>query len=416
MRYSIRVRESFLFILVCCIFIQTAWAQSSSLEEIEDKALKPKPLRFARVYLPSASTIPESAKWYLIESNYFQKTGSYDQNGELTSLQNEDAFSMTDIQGSMFYGYSDNLQFGVGGRARMVSSQSSTAELSNSGFESYFLKINYNFGMLNNWQMAAIGEYRQTTYSNTYGTAAQVPAGEIVLGDDGADISLGGAITYKLSSDHFLNTTILYAIPPSQLSQEMRYDVHSAWAYTRFAMLLGLAGVYSLQTDPFTDDVANRPQTSTGVTSRFNSLNRSWIAPYIGLNVAFEEFSLGFKGAKTVAGSSFDEGIELGMSFSWGTRSSIAVDKKVSSFKEYLIEASVIKVSPRGKFIKIDKGITSDVEKGMTFDIYKSDYFGGNELVVSGVVYDLGADWAVIRIDKQYKNLPLENGMTARGK
>ena len=76
----------------------------------------------------------------------------------------------------------------------------------------------------------------------------------------------------------------------------------------------------------------------------------------------------------------------------------------------------MIKVSPRGKFLKIDKGITSDVEKGMVFDIYKSDFFGGNKLLFSSTVIDLGSDWSIVQINKIFIEHPLEIGLVARGK
>ena len=82
---------------------------------------------------------------------------------------------------------------------------------------------------------------------------------------------------------------------------------------------------------------------------------------------------------------------------------------------EYLVEASVVKISPRGKFLKIDKGIAGDVEKGMKIDIYQADFFGGNLLVVSGVVLQVGVDWAIVKITKRFRDIQIKIGFTARG-
>ena len=74
-----------------------------------------------------------------------------------------------------------------------------------------------------------------------------------------------------------------------------------------------------------------------------------------------------------------------------------------------------LKVSPRGKFVKIDRGVASDVEKGMKFDIYRTDYFGGNKLMATGVVYQAGADWSIVKLVKKYGAGSLKKGDTARG-
>ena len=88
---------------------------------------------------------------------------------------------------------------------------------------------------------------------------------------------------------------------------------------------------------------------------------------------------------------------------------------KVQSFKEYEIEAEVIKVSPRGKFVKIDKGLAHDISKGMVFDLYQADVFGGNTLVAKGVIREVSASWSVIKIHKKYTKLRVKKGYIARG-
>jgi hypothetical protein len=89
---------------------------------------------------------------------------------------------------------------------------------------------------------------------------------------------------------------------------------------------------------------------------------------------------------------------------------------KIDSFKEYQIEGSVLKVSARANFIKIDQGLSTDVEKGMLFDIYQTDYFGGNVLVASGYIQEVGSDWSVIKLTKKYSDIQIKPGFAARGK
>ena len=91
--------------------------------------------------------------------------------------------------------------------------------------------------------------------------------------------------------------------------------------------------------------------------------------------------------SQTVAGTSTDKSFDALFSLAWTSGGKSSAEKFEDSFKEYTTEATIIKVSPRGRFFKIDKGLAQDVTKGSRVDIYKSDYFGGNKLVGSGVVH-----------------------------
>jgi hypothetical protein len=73
----------------------------------------------------------------------------------------------------------------------------------------------------------------------------------------------------------------------------------------------------------------------------------------------------------------------------------------IESFKEYEVEATVVRISPRGIFIKIDKGVGDDVSKGMVMDIFQFDYMGGNILTARGIVYEVDADSSVIKVVKK---------------
>ena len=102
-----------------------------------------------------------------------------------------------------------------------------------------------------------------------------------------------------------------------------------------------------------------------------------------------------------------------------GTKTCIAIgpdeEEKIEQFKEYDVEATIVKISPRGKFVKIDQGLSGDFAKGMKVDIYKADYFGGNILAASGVVYKVKVDSAIVKITKKYRKMKIEKGFVVRG-
>ena len=152
-----------------------------------------------------------------------------------------------------------------------------------------------------------------------------------------------------------------------------------------------------------------------GPSNLFNSLNRQYVAPYIGVNYAFNNSLLSLKGESVISGRSTDKGNLIALGITWNSDGVTPEFEKINSFKEYHIEGSVLKVSARGNFVKIDQGLTTDVEKGAKFDIYQTDYFGGNILVASGVVFNVGTDWAVIKVLKKYKEIDIKPGFAARG-
>ena len=133
------------------------------------------------------------------------------------------------------------------------------------------------------------------------------------------------------------------------------------------------------------------------------------------MNYSFDKAIFAIKGQTVASGVSTDKGNSIIVSLVWGTEGVTAESIKVDSFKEYQVDGSVLKASVRGNFIKIDQGLSTDVEKGMKFDIYQTDYFGGNVLVASGVAYEIGADWSIIKIVKKYKEIDIQPGFAARG-
>ena len=85
-------------------------------------------------------------------------------------------------------------------------------------------------------------------------------------------------------------------------------------------------------------------------------------------------------------------------------------------FKEYELEAAVVKLSPKQQFIIIDKGLSNDVRNGQRFDLFHFDYLGGNVLLARAVVIQVNADQAVLKITSRFSTKhPVKVGTVARG-
>ncbi len=351
--------------------------------------------------------------------NYFSTIATFDKDGLEEELDEGTSLTMMDIDSNIRYGFGDQLELRVGFKYRQVATEQTSGNeslsLSNSGLESYWLGAKYAFKPSGRWRFAIDTRYKMTSYTNEEYAPGTTPAEEIILGDSGTEIQLGLHGSYQSSKTHFWNAYVAYNMPANNMSQEVVYFAETAWAYTKWGFRAGLKGVYSLGMDDFKDVPEDKPLQSSGPTAMFNSINRSWMTPYLGINYAFESFRLELVGAQRISGTSADKGMEALAKIVWNSKGVTRDELKISRFKEYEIEATIIKISPRKKFVKIDMGISQDVDKGMKMDIFQTDFFGGNVLVAQGVVYEVGADWAIIKILKRYKKTPIKNGFTARG-
>ncbi|MBI2520955.1 MAG: hypothetical protein HYV97_11075 [Bdellovibrio sp.] len=383
----------------------------------DDFALAPKFEKRVETYRPHAYALDKRAKEIYLKGDYFSKTSTFDKDGNSTPLNEGESYQEINGIFGLNYGVGEKLQMGLEGRFRNNQSETTLGSSSSSGFESLMVQARYSFGREGSWAFAMGGWYRQALYSvQEYAYNEAPPANELVLGEGGADIAVGGLMAYRFSTHHYLSTEVYYVRRPSHISPEIQYNVHMAWPYTKIAFILGADGIYSMEQDPYNDNLSRRPLRATGATARYNSVNRSEVAPYLGINLSFNRVRIDLKASSVMAGASTDEGVIYALALVWGQTGITAKDKKLAKFKEYHVEGSVTKVSPRGKFLKIDQGISTDVEKGMKIDIFKTDFFGGNILVASGEVFELGSDWAIVKITEQYRtDVPLAVGLTARG-
>lgn len=358
-----------------------------------------------------------NSKAYSIEAlaSVFNTNAHYDVEGTEYAMIPDGSYRMIDTDLKISYGISSRIEASVFAKLRNVSSSDGINSASNSGPESIGVEGKYAFLPINGLRYAVGVRYRQTLYTNTRYTLAQIrPVDEVILGDDGSEYGVDLYSTY-LANPWKLDFKIGYNAPPNDLSSEILFKVEGLYQFSKLGLLAGVEGIYSLKRDQYTDTPSLKPLMNVGQSTQFNSLNREKTAPYVGLNYAFDKFLFFLKGQAIIAGKSTDKGSLALAGINWSSVGISAESIKVDSFKEYHIDGSVLKVSARGNFIKIDQGLSTDVEKGSKFDIYQTDYFGGNVLVASGLVYEVGSDWAVIKVTKKYKEIEIKPGFAARG-
>ncbi len=374
---------------------------------------------YAHLYRPPGKTLEEKAYEYELIGRAFQTTGTFDSDGTEFVLGDNESFLQLQSDFILRYGMNDNFQLSGGLRFRQVTAEYAIGaedySTTKSGVESYFFEMKYS--QKSSTQLSYSFDFwaRQTAYENTsYINDTEIPEDEVLIGDSGSSYYGGLSVSYMRAKDHYLNAVAGYHQPGNDLSAEVPYDINTVWTWTRFALLLGVEGIFSLGADEFSDAPSNKQAQGRGPSALYNSINRQWMAPKAAAYYAFGSWRLGLQVASRMSGVSTDKGTEFMVSLLKASRGKTVTSKVKQKFKEYRIEGTVLKVSPRGKFVRIDQGLSQDVEKGMKFDIYQTDFFGGNELIATAIAYEVAIDKAILKIVKMYSRKRVKKGFVAR--
>ena len=387
-----------------CIFlfasISGAWAQTS--------------------YVAPTKTLQSKAYQLGFAGDYFNSSKRIDKDGKETSFTDGEKFSRLQGEVTGFYGLTDQFQIGGGVRFRqnastMMNSSNEEETDTSTGVQSTFVNLMYAFKPVDRLRYVIEGSFRYMPYTNEESTGSDV--GSLILGDDGSEYSGGVGVTYASKTNNFLTLRTGLRSPGRDLSSEIYWQVEGALAWRYVALVAGVDGVSSMNNDPHEDEPANKPNYNRGVSELYNSTNREWIAPYAGINLALgKNWRMEFKGSQVVSGRSTDLGTSFGIALIRRVDESKKTQRADTKFKEYDIEATITKVSPKQGYVVIDKGVSDDVQKGMKIDFYEFDYVGGNVLLARGTVIQTKASTAIVKITQTYNTKKaLKEGVIARG-
>ena len=367
----------------------------------------------ARIFAQSLKMDGIKVEW---ENLYHFKTASFDSTGVLEELNAGEDFFLIHSNARGYYGLNQWLTLFGGGGIRYISSATLDQTITNMNLENFSvgarLKISDFGGIIGLFDF----ELKQKAYSNNFYSTGGAPTDDIVLGNDGTSYRLGLSLTKSFAESHFIQGLVNYVIQPSYLSDEMNYDVQYLYQGSSLQIGLGFTGIFSLKTHPYSDNPAARPEVSRGVTRLFNGVNQEEFVPYAELGFKIGKALITTRASKTLSGVDTDEAFRIGLNIVFGIEGNDGQVNRDNVFKEYSNSAKIIKVSPRGNFFKINQGISTNVEKGTIVDIYQSDFFGGNILVGSGVVFSVETDTAVVKMVNIYQKIPIKEGFLVRFK
>lgn len=368
-------------------------------------------------YIPKAQVMGEEAFGFEVEGRHFETTGYYDYYQKFIGLNSNQSYSQTDTSALLRYGFNGLFEINGGGRTRQVHSRNTLQDQSRFDFESFHFGAKYSFPRQSKRTVWTLyGDVNFTTFNHPTYEDGNIDQ-PISLGDKGTTYEAGLAFSWSPNGSWYFGLEAGFRQPQGRQSQELPYSGEIAYRWSGAALVIGMEGIYSLENGLYSGSPLDKPPVDLASTNLYNAVDREWMKPFGKLQIRLaSQWVLGMTYKRVVYGRDTDQGNEYLLRLSFWTEGKNRDRAKVSSFKEYDVEASVIKISPRGSFIKIDKGVSDDIEKGMKFDIYEFDYLGGNVLVAEGRAYEVSAETTIIKINKRYRRIPVKIGFVARGK
>lgn len=378
-------------------------------------------LLYAQAYHSFSRNVEKGGYEFRFESAIHQTQKTYNDQGQVEELDEGEKYEIKDLDIYAAYGYSRELQFRFGAKFRQVNSielgpnDSTFHSLSESGVHSGYAELRYAWPRIDNVLYTFELGYRHFSYTNKPFNISQ-PNEFIVLGNDGADFHIGLNITLQPKlSKHFLSSKIFYRSPGSNMSNEIFYQFEGALVWSRIALLAGVVGVESLNSDNYSSDQNNKPVLPNGASNFFNGINRNYTDAYAGAVIDFNnKIKLEGKFGQTMRGNNTDKRQFALLNLVFRNDNPSGRNPHIENFKDYSIEGDIIKVSPNGTYVVINRGLADGVSKGMRFDIFQDDFLGGSKLLAAGLVVKLGASSCIVQIGRFYGVEKILEGYSAR--
>jgi len=373
-------------------------------------------------YVPPARVLKPNSYEIMAETRFWQSASRFDSDGEEVPFLGDESFSYLEGEIIGRFAATKELQFTFGANFRQNAASvespvgSQTYEsISSSGVQAISAIMTYGFEPVEKITYALEGFYRYNPYKNSRWDATD-PTAELVLGDDGGEYGVGLIASYTSPNKNYLSFRGQYKRPGKEISTELTWDVQGAIAWTNFALIAGVQGVQSLNQDAYSEDPLTKPAINTGGSNLYNSVNRQYVAPYVGANIALgKKWRIETRYQTVMNARSYDSGSLISVALATRTEpdNRASIDQ---AFKEYDIEASVVKLSPKKQFVIIDKGLAQNVQKGQRFDLFHFDYVGGNILLGRAVVIQVNAEQAVLKLTSRFSlKHEIKEGTVARG-
>lgn len=371
-------------------------------------------------YVVKGTTLYEGGVEVGSKVNVFTSTANVNVDGDVSSFTSGEQYMQSNLDFFGRYGLTNNLEFTLGSTLRYNQSKQvlndETYDFTASGIKSGYAGVKYSFPLEGPKILAVKFIFERNLFENSTYRNYEEPD-HIVLGDTGDALSAGLEYTYFTASQNFLSLAGTFRSPGHDLSSEVLLNFETGLLWQKYALYVGSDYNYSLKQDAYTENPEEKPLVSNGNTNLYNSINRSWLEPYLGLGISLgSKWRIEAQYAQRISGVSTDLGQSISFALVSRKSESKEADLKRAAFKEYAVEAEVTKISKGLTTVVISSGLIDDLTKGDKVDFYYFDYLDGNELIASGFIVKVGSDKSLVKITKKYSKRAVKIGTIARSR
>ena len=348
---------------------------------------------------------------------YLKTEENYDNNGNVAKIN---SLGASLVQHKVQVGYEQSIFDDASLRGeldwRSLSGEStfSTGTLSNSasGLGDFLVGVRYRLSQTPVWEFGLDGNLLFPFYD-----ASKINRNsELALGDGSTNYALS-ALARWILGDWALAGSFGYRGRSGGFSTDLPYLLELRKENGSFLFGAGLSGRLSLETDTYTG--SNGGGASAWLPSYINNAinpthhqGNGWV----GFELSEKLLAKAFVGIP-IAGNNTWSGISGGVGLTYTPVSDTVIedDTEQEDFKEYSLEATIIQVSSKMNFLKIDRGTDDGVAIGNYFEIHGegTDEFS-NDIVASAQVVRIRSDTAILRVMRYYKEVLIEQGMRAK--
>jgi hypothetical protein len=359
-------------------------------------------------YIPPFMPLEES-KWQVEwKSEFLDSINTWNETGTKTSLGSGNAFSRIQSEFIGSFGVTNELQLSGSLRVRQNSAtvNNGANEIDKMGLESTSIRLLYHALQMGDFHFSLDLGYRLPLYSNeTYGGGDT-----LVLGDAGEEAHAGLIVSYF--EPQYLNsftTAVTFRNPGASLSSEVLYYLEGALDFKSFALVANYNGILSLNND---GAAGAKPAIENSPSNLYNSKNRELTAAWAALQFKVaQHWRADLKAEAILTGESTDEAKIYSFNLVYRMNERSLVEKEQQRFKEYAFEGEVAKVSGRGIYVVINKGLNVGLHKGMKVDFYRSRIQEKSQYFAKGYILKLSAKKAVVKIERYF----YENDIARKG-
>ena len=365
-------------------------------------------------YKTRSDILNEDENAFEFETKYFNRSTSYDQEGNELNINPDDSYNVTDMTLKYSKGFSKSYELSTALNLRKIESQNSAATGSASGLESFSLIGKYLYFDGRMFKTTFGIHVKKSLFSNTlYDLSNPAPIDKVALGDDGLEMGVDSFFSYN---DKYFKYDLQLGFnrPSSSLSSELNYSALAILKMKKLFLSAGFGGIFSLKTDSYTKTPALKPTIGSGPSSLYNSINRENSIFTSGIHYSFHNILIGFNYDSVLSGKSTDKGQTFTLNFRYEHSPELFKIAEPDDIPDYFASGFVSSYAKSGQMLRINIGSKARLEKGTKIDIFNVNDYNLNLPIASGYIFEVSEDWSIVKIVTKRKSSGFEVGNVVR--